>query len=130
MEWVSIAFGNAKYKMAANVASKMAAVITKISKITDFSLFLHPEVHYQGLDYLIITCITNDDENAGTEMKRHKEEGLKRRIADADDRKKINDQVNVMDTVTIGKEMVNEFERELLSEFYRPLKKRLLQWRQ
>ena len=46
MEWVSIAFGNAKYKMAANMASKMAAVNTKISKTTDFSLFLHPEVHY------------------------------------------------------------------------------------
>jgi len=37
MEWVLIAFGNAKYKMAANMASKMAAVITKISKTTEFS---------------------------------------------------------------------------------------------
>jgi len=36
---------------------------------------------------------TNRDENAGTEMKRHKEEGLKRRIADADDRKKIKDEL-------------------------------------
>jgi len=39
MEWVSIAFCNAKYKMAANMASKMAAVITKISKTTDFHCF-------------------------------------------------------------------------------------------
>ena len=46
MEWVLIAFGNAKYKMAANLASKMAAVITKISKQLIFPLFLHPEVHY------------------------------------------------------------------------------------
>jgi len=30
MEWISVAFGNVKYKMAANVAFKMAAVITKI----------------------------------------------------------------------------------------------------
>ena len=36
---------------------------------------------------------TNTDENAGTEIKRHKEEGLKRRIADADDRKKIKDEL-------------------------------------
>jgi len=42
MEWVSVAFGNAKYKMAANMASKMAAVITKISKTTDFSTVFAP----------------------------------------------------------------------------------------
>ena len=42
MEWVSIDFGNAKYKMAANMASKMAAVITKISKTTDFSSVFAP----------------------------------------------------------------------------------------
>jgi len=46
MKWVSIAFSDAKYKMVANMASKMAALITKISKTTDFSLFLHLEVHY------------------------------------------------------------------------------------
>jgi len=46
MEWVSIAFSNAKYKIAANMASKMAAMITKISKTTNFALFLHPGVHY------------------------------------------------------------------------------------
>jgi len=39
MEWVSIAFGNAKYKMAANMSSKMAAVIIKTSKQPIFSLF-------------------------------------------------------------------------------------------
>ena len=37
-----------------------------------------------------------------------------------------SDQVNVMDTVTIGKEMVNEFERELPSGFYKPLKKKVI----
>ena len=41
MEWISVAFGNAECKMAANMASKIAALITEISKTTDFSLFLH-----------------------------------------------------------------------------------------
>jgi len=37
-----------------------------------------------------------------------------------------NDQVNVMDTVTIGKEMVNESETELPSGFHKPLKKKVI----
>ena len=42
MEWISVAFGNIKYKMAANMASKMAAVITEISKNNQFFTVFAP----------------------------------------------------------------------------------------
>jgi len=42
MEWISVAFGNIKYKMAANMASKMAAVITEILKNKRFFTVFAP----------------------------------------------------------------------------------------
>jgi len=40
MKWISVAFGNAKYKMAVNMASKMAALIAGriLSPMTWFGL--------------------------------------------------------------------------------------------
>ena len=67
MEWVSIiAFGNDKYKMAANMASKTAAVITKISKKQPIFTVFAPRSALLGprlLNILIITCIIQVSSN-------------------------------------------------------------------